>query len=66
MNSFDPENNKVVGGNYGLMDQQLALKFIVDHSFELGGNGDRLTINGESAGAWSCSTQLIHHDSGTT
>jgi carboxylesterase type B len=64
MSSFDTENNRVVGGNYGLMDQKLALEFIFEHSVAIGGNGDRLTINGESAGAWSCSSQLIHPDSG--
>lgn len=63
MSSFDTENNRVVGGNYGLMDQKLALEFIFEHSVAIGGNGDRLTINGESAGAWSCSSQLIHPDS---
>ena len=64
MNSFDPENNKVIGGNYALMDQQLALKFIYDNSIAIGGNGDRLAINGGSAGANSCSFQLIHPESG--
>jgi para-nitrobenzyl esterase len=37
-------------GNWGIADQRLAMKWVVDHIGAFGGDGDRLTIMGESAG----------------
>lgn len=38
----------VLTGNYGLLDQQTAIKFIYDHASTIGGDKNRITIGGES------------------
>lgn len=47
-------------GNYGFWDQRLALEFVVAHVAGFGGDKERLTIAGYSAGAHSCFYQLAH------
>ena len=46
-------------GNYGLMDQILALEWVKQHIGDFGGDANKVTIFGESAGAGSVSLLML-------
>lgn len=56
--ALDAENAQHVSGNYGLLDQQEALRWVKRNAIAFGGNPFNVTLFGESAGADSTEYQL--------
>uniref|UniRef100_M3ZFN8 Uncharacterized LOC102219135 n=2 Tax=Xiphophorus maculatus TaxID=8083 RepID=M3ZFN8_XIPMA len=56
---FFSTGDEHVSGNFGLLDQIQALKWVKEHIHNFGGNQDLVTIFGESAGGVSVSLLLL-------
>jgi len=56
---FYTTGDDVVEGNVGFIDQVLALRWVKNNIVNFGGDPDKITIFGESAGAWSVGLHLI-------
>lgn len=56
---FLSTGDEIIPGNTGLKDQNLALKWTYENIELFGGDKDKITVHGQSAGAVSASYQLL-------
>ncbi len=55
----DKKTGEEINGNFGILDQVLALKWVRDNIGAFGGDPDKVAIYGESAGAMSVGLHML-------
>lgn len=60
---LDREGARGVSGNWALLDQQLALRWVRDNIAAFGGDPEEVTIGGQSAGAYSVGMHMLSPES---
>jgi carboxylesterase type B len=56
---FLTTGDDVMPGNAGFMDQVLILKWMKDNIWAFGGDPEKVTIFGNSAGGWDVNVHLV-------
>ena len=59
---YDNQYNTGINGNFGYLDQKLAIEWIYDNIQNFGGDKDKITLFGVASGALSIALHLLYND----